>query len=83
MSERRAGAKGQPTPARANNVESVGWERIKNKHKGRFHEDKTLERGVWYFIYTCAYVYEPQHKTNGRERVREENTFCETRGIEE
>ena len=23
-------------------------------------------------IYACVYVHEPQHKTNGQERVREE-----------
>lgn len=33
---------------------------------------KRSEREGWYFIYTCAYVYEPQHKTNGRERVKEQ-----------
>jgi len=77
------GGKAQPTPVRVNKIEGGGWEEgIKNKHKGRFHE-KTLERGVWYFIYTYAYVYEPQHKTNGWKWVREKNTSCETRGIED
>ena len=56
---------------------------IEDKHMGRFHVEKTLERGEWYFLYTCAYVCEPQHKTNGRERIREKNKYCETRGIEE
>ena len=39
----------------------------KSKHMGRPHEE-TVEKGVS-TSYVC--VYEPQHKTDGRERVRE------------
>ena len=41
---------------------------VKNKHNGR---ENARKGSMLLHIYVCVYVHEPQHKTNGQEKVRE------------
>jgi len=44
----------------------------KTNTKEYFMRGKRSKGSMVLHIYACAYVYEPQHKTDGWERVREE-----------